>query len=156
MATELELRRHLGRLSAILWNYGATFPVPTLDPYDSGAMGFAFSALLPSPDASNPAEIKLVEVWAPAGRDDLRLSEYAYDFIDRSLDRRRAFHRHGEEELIRVFAVAVHEHCEEVLDHPTCGHYYGLPVDAYTAIRRFTVTWGQPDTLGCDQLRCIG
>jgi hypothetical protein len=156
VATELELRRHLGRLSAILWNYGATFPVPMLDPYDGGAMGFRFRALLPSPDASNPTEIKLVEVWAPAGRDGLRLVEYAYDFIDRSLDRRRAFHRHGEKELLRAFAVAVHEHCEEVLDHPTCGHYYGLPVDAYTAIRRFTVIWGQPDALGCDRLRCIG
>jgi hypothetical protein len=35
----------------------------------------------------------------------------------------------------REFAVVVHEHCEERLGEPTCRHHYGLPIDAYEAIR---------------------
>ncbi len=38
---------------------------------------------------------------------------------------------------------------------PTCGHYYGLPIDAAEAIRRFTILWGQTGPLGCERLRCI-
>ena len=48
-----------------------------------------------------------------------------------------------------------HEHCEEALGAPACEHYFGLPVDAYDAVRRFTMLWGQPGPLGCDDLRCM-
>ncbi len=156
MATTLELRRHLGTLASILWNYGAAFPVPTLNPYEDGAFGFELRAVLPGPGVADPAEIVLAEAWEPVGQDDYRLTEYAYDFIERPLDRRLAFHRHDEEAFLRAFAVAVHEHCEERLGRPACDHYLGLPVDAYEAVRRFTVLWGQPGRLGCDDRRCIG
>ena len=34
MATLLQLQSYLGRLATTLWNFGADFPVPTLDSYD--------------------------------------------------------------------------------------------------------------------------
>ena len=156
MATLPELRLYLGRLAATLWNYGADFPEPTLNPHDDGSYGIAFSATLPGASTPKPAVIELVEVWDPAGRGEYARTEYDYDFIEYPLNRRRAFHRHDEEDFLRRFGVAVHEHCEEVLGKPACKHYMGLPVDGDEAIRLFTILWGQPGQLGCSQLRCIG
>jgi hypothetical protein len=153
VATSLEIRTYLGRLSATLWNYGATFPVPTLDAYDSGEIGFELVATLPGANLPKPAVIKITEIWAPIGTRFHR-AEYAYDFIEHPLDRRRAFHRHHEGDFLRRFGVAVHEHCEEVIGRPDCDHYLGLPVDADEAIRRFTMIWGQPGPLGCSSFHC--
>lgn len=97
MATVLKVRRHLGTLSTIVWNYGATFPVATLDSYGTGEMGFSFTAMLPGSDRAKPAEVRLLEVWGTVGPDDFRLTEYAYDFIEHPLVRRRAFHRHDQD-----------------------------------------------------------
>ena len=156
MATSGDLRRHLGTLSSILWNYGATFAVPTLDRYGESEIGFAFAAELPGGSQPKPPLIELTEVWAPERRGQYRLVEYAYDFIEYPLARRRAFHRHDSERLSREFGVVVHEHCEEILGQPACDHYFGLPVDAYEAIDRFLSTWGQPAPLGSAGLRCMG
>jgi hypothetical protein len=156
VATLPELRTYLGRLAVTLWDFGAEFPEPTLDPYDDGSYGFAFAASLPGPDVPRPAIIKLIETWVPTHGGEYRRAEYAYDFIEDPLNRRRAFHRHDEEEFMRDFAVAVDEHCEEVLGRPACRHYLGLPVDGDEAIRRFTVLWGEPGRLDCSRLRCIG
>jgi hypothetical protein len=155
MATLLEIRVYLGRLSATLWNYGAAFPLPTLDPYDSGEVGFEIVATMPGATIPQPAIIKVTEVWAPI-RGQFHRVEYEYDFVEHPLNRRRAFHRHDEPDFLRKFGVAVHEHCEEVVDEPDCDHYMGLPVDGYEAIRRFTLHWGQPAALGCAALKCIG
>jgi hypothetical protein len=156
MATLLDLRVYLGRLAATLWNYGAEFPVPSLDGYDDGAVGFEFVAALPGSTVPKPAMIKIAEVWTPSGSGQYTRTEYAYDFVEHPLDRRRAFHRHDERAFLREHGVAVHEHCEEVLDKPVCDHYFGLPVDGDAAIRRFAVLWGQTSPLGCSRLRCIG
>jgi hypothetical protein len=155
MATRRELQQYLGSLSAILWNYGATLPVPTLDRYDTGGLGFSFMAKMPGPDVPQPAQISMSEVWEPVRRGDFRLRSYAYDFIDHPLNRRRAFHRHDAEHFAREFGVLVHEHCEEQLGAPLCGHYYGLPIDGFQAIGAFTRLWGQPLPLGCDRLACM-
>ena len=156
MATLLDLRIHLGRLAVILWNFGADFPQPTLDPYDDGSYGFEFEAALPGTVTPKPTTIKLVETWEPVGRGNYAIAEYDYDLIEYPLNRRRAFHRHDEVDFLRSFGVAVHEHCEEVLKKPVCKHYMGLPIDAYEAVRRFTTLWGQPTGLGCAGLRCMG
>ena len=66
-STPHDLQSYLGTLSTILWNYGATFAAPTIDTYDSGEVGFAFSAELPGPTAPKPAVIKMAEIWAPTG-----------------------------------------------------------------------------------------
>ncbi len=154
MATLPQLRLHLGRLAATLWNFGADFPVPTLDAYDSGEVGFSFTANMPGTDVPKAAIIKITEIWAP-GAVGFALVEYDYDSVEYPLNRRRAFHRHSEDAFLRTFGVTVHEHWEESLGKPACDHYYGLPVDAAEAIRRFTITWGQPGPLGCEHLRCI-
>jgi hypothetical protein len=156
MATSGDLRRHLGTLSSILWNYGATFAVPTLNRYGESEIGFAFAAELPGASQPKPPRIELTEVWAPERRGQYRLVEYAYDFIEYPLARRRAFHRHDPDRFAREFGVVVHEHCEEILGQPACDHYYGLPMDAYEAIGHFLSTWGQPAPLGCAKLRCMG
>ena len=156
MATSGDLRRHLGTLSSILWNYGATFAVPTLDRFDKSEVGFSFAAELPGTALPKPPLIELTEVWAPERHGQYRLAEYAYDFIDYPLARRRAFHRHDPDRFDRAFGVVVHEHCEEFLGQPACNHYFGLPMDAYEAIKRFLSSWGQPTPLGCAGLRCMG
>ena len=156
MATNGDLRRHLGTLSSILWNYGATFAVPTLDRFDKSEVGFSFAAELSGTALPKPPLIELTEVWAPERHGQYRLAEYAYDFIDYPLARRRAFHRHDPDRFDRAFGVAVHEHCEEILGQPACDHYFGLPVDAYEAIERFLSSWGQPTPLGCTGSRCMG
>lgn len=157
MATPTDLRSHVGRLAAILWNFGATFPVPTLDDYeDTGNLGFTFTAELAGVDSPGPAIIKLSEIWAPgqlAGQFDRHL--YEYDFVEHPLDRRRAFHMTDPDYYAREFGVLVHEHCEETLNTPACDHYYGLPVTAYEAIVKFTSMWGKPGPLGCATLRCM-
>jgi hypothetical protein len=156
LATLAELRVHLGTLAAILWNYGASFPVPAIDQYDdTGNVGFEFIAELGGSGSPKPAIIKMSEIWEPAGRADFRRREYAYDFVEHPLNRRRAFHGHHPDHFACEFDVLVHEHCEEVLGQPACDHYYGLPVDGYEAIRRFTSLWGQPVALGCADLPCV-
>ena len=43
METVEDVKDHLGTLAVILWNYGAAFPVPTLDQYaETGNLGFSF------------------------------------------------------------------------------------------------------------------
>jgi hypothetical protein len=156
MATLAELQNHLGTLAAILWNYGATFASPTLDRYeDTGNIGFEITAELPGSPSPKPAVIKLSEIWALTAAGDFRRWEYAYDFVEYPLNRRRAFHSHDPEAFARDFRVLVHQHCEEILGSPACDHYFGLPVDAFEAIRRFATAWGQPGPLGCADLVCM-
>jgi RNA polymerase sigma-70 factor (ECF subfamily) len=66
VATLLELQVHLGRLAVILWNYGAEFSQPILDPYEDGSYGFEFEAALPGSAVGKPATIKMAETWEPA------------------------------------------------------------------------------------------
>ena len=155
VATPEEIRRYLGTLSAILWNFGATFPVPTLDRYHSGELGFSFAAPLPGAAQPKSAVIQLSEIWTSDNQDEFHRYEYAFDFVEYSLNRRRSFHGHDPEHFRREFGVLVHEHCEERLGQPDCAHYYGLPMDAYEAIQRFVSLWGQAKPLGCRQLRCM-
>ena len=155
MTTVHELRQYLGDLSTILWNYGGTFPVPTLDAYDTGEVGFSLNADLPGSATPRPAVIKLVEIWAPGPPDDFVRREYEYDFIEYPLDRRRAFHGHDPDHFAREFGVLVHEHCEEYLGVAPCAHFYGLPMSGFEAVRQFASIWGQPAQLGCARLRCM-
>jgi hypothetical protein len=155
-ATLDQLRRYLGGLTVYLRNVGATVPEPTLDRYHSGEVGFELVAALPGPDIPAPATIELDEIWTPAGERYER-TEYAYDLIEHPFDRRRAFHAHDTATFAARFGVLVHEHCEETLGRPTCGHYYGFPVtDGYEALDRLLAIWSLPSPLGCSGLRCIG
>jgi hypothetical protein len=155
MATEAELARYVDDLTTILWNYGATLSAPFVLPAPNGHRSFAIRAVLPGPAEPEAPEIVLREVWRATGDDRFELAGYGYEFIERPLNRRRAFHRHDDATFMEQYSSVVHEHCEERLGHPTCEHYYGLPMDAYEAIRAFTVLWGQPGPIGCDDFRCM-
>lgn len=150
-----DLQQHAGALSTILWNQGADVSGPFLDQYDDTNVVMSISAHLPGPAVPAATEIVLQEVWKPVADRGYRRVEYAYDLIDHPFRRRRAFHAHDAPHFIAEFDVLTHEHCEERLGTPVCEHYFGLPVDAYDAIRRFTIIWGQPGPLGCDDLRCM-
>jgi hypothetical protein len=150
------LRRYLGGLTVYLRNYGASLPEPALDRYLQGGVGFEFEALLPGSDRPRPATVHAGEIWEPVDEGYVR-AEYVYELIDYPLDRRRALHSHDTDIFARRFGVLVHEHCEEVLGQPTCGHYHGIPVEnGYEALDRLLVTWARPEPLGCTSLRCIG
>lgn len=155
MATVREVRQYLGTLAAILWNYGATVPVPTLVAYSGGELAFSMVANLPGEPTPRPAEIRLAEIWREERPKELIRAEYSYDFVDYPLARRRAFHGHDPDHFRRAFGVLVHEHCEERLGAASCDHYFGLPIDGFEAIRRFTTIWSQPKSLGCSDLRCM-
>jgi hypothetical protein len=158
MPTQRQLRERLETLATVLYRYGATFPVPELERYGSGTLHFSFTAQLPGPDIPHPATIRLAEIWEPTratNASDYRRAEYAYDFVDQSRNRRRAFHGHDPDYFAREFGVLVHEHCEETLGSPDCSHYYGLPVDGFEAIAAFTTLWALGGSLGCADLRCI-
>ena len=75
MATIPEIQAYLGDLGAILWNFGAVFPSPTLDPYDDGSYGFAISARLPGSATPKPALIRLMETWEPSRRGEYALAD---------------------------------------------------------------------------------
>jgi hypothetical protein len=155
-ATLDQLRRYLGGLTVYLRNFGATVPEPALDRYESGGVGFEFTAALPGSDQPRPAVVRVGEIWEPSG-DGYGRAEYLYDLIDYPMDRRRGFHSHDTAVFIRRFGVLVHEHCEEALGRPTCDHFYGIPIEnGYEALDRLLSTWGQPGPLGCAALRCIG
>jgi hypothetical protein len=150
-----DLPRHASTLATILWNHGADVSGPFLDRYQGTSVVVSVTAHLPGPTFPAPTEVVLHEVWEPVTDSGYRRVEYAYDLIDHPLGRRRAFHAHDVPHFIAEFDVLTHEHCEERLGAPACEHYFGLPVDAYDAVRRFTTIWGQPGPLGCDDLRCM-
>ncbi|NJD30006.1 MAG: hypothetical protein FIA92_17140 [Chloroflexi bacterium] len=142
-------------MATTLWSIGAEVPVPELIEYDGEELAFAFGALLPGPQSPRAPEIWLGERWTAVEQDDYRLTSYVYEFIERALDRRQAFHRHDEDWFLDRYAVTVHQHCEEVIGEPVCSHYFGLPIDPFEAVHRFFVQWGQPGPLGCAELRCM-
>ena len=150
-----DLDRHVARLATIVWNLGALVEGPHLDQYDDGVFVVALSGDLPGPNRPARTEVVVREKWMPIATDRYRRAEYSYELIEHPLGRRRAFHAHDRGHFVDAFDVATHEHCEETLGAPACEHYFGLPVDAYDAVRRFTLIWGRPGPLGCDSLRCM-
>jgi hypothetical protein len=154
-STLLDIRRHAATLSTILWNHGADVTGPFVDRFEARTVVVTVSAHLPGPAVPAATEVMLQEVWEPVTGGRYQRVEYAYDLIDHPWGRRRAFHAHDVRQFIAEFDVVTHEHCEEQLGAPACEHYFGLPVDAYDAVRRFTMIWGRPDPLGCADLRCM-
>lgn len=151
----IDLQRHADTLSTILWNHGADVCGPFLDRYGGASIVVTVSADLPGTTSSAPTELVIQEVWAAVADERYQRVEYLYDLIDHPRQRRRAFHAHDVPHFIAEFDAVTHEHCEETLGAPACDHYYGLPVDAYDAVRRLTLTWERQGSLGCDDLRCM-
>lgn len=154
-STRVELERHIERVATILWNHGADVIGPHLDQYAERAIILEVSGTLPGPVAPRPTDLLVREVWEPTTDERYLRTGYTYDLVDHPNDRRRAFHAHDRAHFVGEFDTVTHEHCEESRGRPTCEHYYGLPIDAYEAIRRLSVLWGHVGPLGCDELRCM-
>ncbi len=151
-----QVASYLGGLTVFLRNLGSAVPECVLDRYDTGEIGFRIEGALPGQQRSKTAIVLATEIWRPAGSGRYNRVEYEYEFIDHPADRRRAFHMHDTEDFLARFGVLVHEHCEEVLGKPRCGHYFGLPVSTgYEALNALLGHWGQPEPLRCARLRCI-
>jgi hypothetical protein len=164
-ATPTRLEAYLFALATYLDRLGAdlTTPIELLS-VRGGGMGFDLVAALPSAIGDSPAGVRVAESWAPVSMPrgsirrvrQLERIAYGYELVDHARSRRRAFHRHDVNHFRSIAEVEVHEHCEERLDAPTCGHYFGRPIrDGYEAIRLLLVAWTEPGALGCDNLECI-
>jgi len=129
-------------------------PIAEFD--ESGLVVFSVTGAIADADGADPAEIILEEVWRPLAERRWERREYTYDLVDRPRGRRRAFHLHDRDLAESVWGTVVHEHCEEVLGQPTCGHYLGreLP-DGYHAIELLTAAWVEPGDLDCSALICL-
>ncbi len=152
MPGQLELRQHLATIAVILRRFGAQADEPTLDEYENGDLYFSLTARLPGSSEAGSPTITLAEAWRASASADYERVEYAYDFVDTSAGRRRAFHGHDPDHFAREFRVLVHEHCELPTMSPAADHYFGLPVDAYEAIEAFTRLWCLPQELACAEL----
>ena len=151
-----QVASYLGGLTVFLRNLGVAVPECDLDRYDTGEIGFQIEGTLPGRQDPKPAIVLATEIWRPAASGRYERVEYGYELIDHPAGRRRAFHMHHTDDFLTRFGVLVHEHCEEVLGRPRCGHYYGLPVqNGYEAFNALLGHWGQAEPLGCGQLRCI-
>jgi hypothetical protein len=151
-----QVASYLGGLAVFLRNRGGALPEPTLDRYEAGEIGFEVDAEMSATGEEKPATIKAIEIWKPVGEDRYERAEYAYDLIDYPLDRRRAFHLHDASIYLARLGVTAHEHCEEVLGHPTCDHYLGLPQHSgYEALNALLACWSDPGPLGCAGLECV-
>jgi hypothetical protein len=129
-------------------------PIAEFD--ESGIVVFSVTGAIGDRGAGDRAEIILEEVWRPLAEHRWERRENTYDLVDRPRRRRRAFHLHDRDLAEAVWGATVHEHCEEVLGQPTCGHYLGreLP-DGYLAIELLMAAWVEPGHLDCSSLICL-
>jgi hypothetical protein len=122
-----------------------------------GSLVIDLEGRLPMSRRSRGADLDVFERWQPTGRDEWSRAEYAYELRHRDAGYRRAFHRHDEDQFIRAYGVATHEHCEAAMGVEVCGHYYGLPVaDAFDGFRRLYSIWVVGEKPDCLALICLG
>lgn len=154
-ATRAHLRRYVNDVATKLWSLGADLDgEPEALQDASGALRITVRARLPDAGIPRQALIRIDETWRRHGSEWER-DEYAYELVDHPRRRRRAFHRHDAAHFAATHDVLVHEHCEEALGSPTCGHYAGDPViDAYVGVDLLLLAWTD-DALDCDELRCL-
>jgi hypothetical protein len=149
-----EVASYLGGLAVYMRNEGAEVPEPELDRYDdSDDIGFELVGEMPWPTDPKPAELSARELWSPAGRDRYDRIGYVYELIDRPHNRRRAFHLHDPEVFLKRLGVPMHEHCEEIMDHPVHEHYLGLPIaNGYEALNALLTCFSTEEPFGCASL----
>ena len=129
---------------------------PLIESDRLGYLAASVIALIPSDPRSGTTEISLREIWRPLPNQWWERREYAYDLIDRPMNRRCAFHLHDRDTAEALLGAAVHEHCEETLGQPVCAHSMGreLP-DGHVAIDLLMAAWLEPAPYGCAELICL-
>jgi len=151
------LAEYVSGLAKATYSRGFELPAnPIIEIDRAGSLTFSISGTFPDPAFGEATEVSLDEIWRPLPGPRWERREYTYDLLDRPRRRRRAFHLHDRELAEATFGVSVHEHCEEALGEPTCGHYLGreLP-DGYLALELLMAAWVEPGALGCEGLRCL-
>jgi hypothetical protein len=123
---------------------------------DGSDLIFELATRLPVDRRSRDVDLVFAERWRPAGRETWELVEYAYELRHHELGYRRALHRHDEEQFVKHFDVATHEHCEKALGYPVCGHYFGEPVaGAIHGFHRLYGIWLTNQKPACSDLHCL-
>ncbi len=152
------LGEYVSGLAKSTYSRGFELPANPLIEIDrTGFLSFSISGNRPDAAAAETAEISLDEIWRPLPGQRWERLEYTYDLIDRPRGRRRAFHLHDRDLAEATFGVAVHEHCEEALGEPTCGHYVGRELPhGYLGLELLMAAWVEPGVLGCERLTCLG
>lgn len=123
---------------------------------DDGALVIDLECRPPQSRRSAEVLIEVFERWRPAGLDRYERVDYRFEIRHRELQYRRAFHRHNEDQFLRAFDVATHEHCEATIGVAACSHYFGEPVvDAIEGFMRLYELWLSDEKPDCSALRCL-
>jgi hypothetical protein len=155
--TTASLNQYVIGLAKALYSRGFDLPAgPTAEFDDSGHIVFGVTGVVFDAAGGRDAEISLDEVWRPVPGRRWERDEYAYDLVDHGRRRRRAFHVHDRALAEARLRSIVHEHCEEVLGAPACGHYLGREVpDGYVGLDLLVAAWLEPGPFGCAGLICL-
>ena len=150
------LNQYVISLAKSLYTRGFEVDGPAAEFDESGHIVFGVKGTTSTASGNVDAEISLDEVWQPMPARRWERDEYAYDLIDHGRGRRRALHLHDRALAEASLRSTVHEHCEEVIGAPACGHYLGHEIpDGHVALELLTGAWLEPGPLGCDRLVCI-
>jgi hypothetical protein len=147
------LNQYVIGLAKALYTRGLDVQGPIAEFDDAGYIVFSIVGRLATGD---DLTISLDESWRPLPARRWERDEYTYDLIDGRAQRRRAFHLHDRALAEAHLRTVIHEHCEEVLGQPDCGHYLGREIpDGYVAIDLLMAAWLEPGPLGCSDLVCL-
>lgn len=110
---------------------------------------------LPVSPRSKNVDLQLFERWREIDGAWVCV-EYKYELRHHELAYRRAFHRHDDEDFVRLRGVATHEHCEATMGVEECRHHAGQPVvGAFEAFPRLYDVWLLDTTPDCRALACL-
>jgi PAS domain-containing protein len=155
------LEDYLADVAQLLERYGVVLDVApdadiVLDETPTGALAFELRGFLPHGREPPRSVLGVRELWRPVSEGTYQRSEYEYELLDHDRGYRRAFHLHDRDLFVRRFQVVVHEHCEQPIGSPACGHYAGPPVrDAFAGVELLVGTWVDPDDPDCGALACL-
>jgi hypothetical protein len=147
------LNRYVIGLAKTLYTRGFEVTGPIAEFDDSGDIVVSIAGVAVD---ERGVQISLDELWRPLPERRWERDEYTYDLVDEPRRRRRAFHLHDRALAAARLRSVVHEHCEEVMGRPACGHYLGREIpDGYVALDLLVAAWLDPGPLGCAELVCL-
>lgn len=161
LASASDLITYVADLVEELNRYAVTLLPPNdsdeieLGDVGDGSLIVELAGQLPASPRSKNVDLELFERWREI-EGAWTCVEYTYELRHHALAYRRAFHRHHEEDFVRLRGVATHEHCEATMGVEVCGHYAGQPVlGAFDAFRRLYDVWLLDDKPDCRALVCL-
>ncbi|MBA3779599.1 MAG: hypothetical protein H0X16_09950 [Chloroflexi bacterium] len=159
--TEQQLADYLADLAELLERHGVGLDLLEderldLDAGPAGSRSFEIVGFLPDGRRPPLSTLTLREQWRATSDATFERAEYEYELLDHERGFRRAFHLHDADYFVRVFLVAVHEHCERPVGSAHCPHFAGEPIrDGYAAAMRLIELWMDPAVPNCNHLSCL-